>query len=66
MVSCAHNVAVSSYLNYSRIIELSIQPDLIPKIVPPHCEAALAANGVDVHNFVPMTSEEMKSDDVPR
>jgi glycogen synthase kinase 3 beta len=46
-------------------VELSIQPDIISKIVPLHCEASLLANGVDIHNFVPMTTEEMRNDDVP-
>ncbi|KAG1518602.1 hypothetical protein G6F47_001062 [Rhizopus delemar] len=46
--------------------ELSIQPALIRKIVPPHAESILLANGIDVHNFVPITPEEMKSVDVPR
>lgn len=46
--------------------ELSIQPDLIPKIVPFQCEASLLANGVDIHNFIPMTTEEMRDEDIPR
>ncbi|KAI8967977.1 kinase-like domain-containing protein [Mycotypha africana] len=41
--------------------ELSIKPELIPKLVPAHYEAELLANdGIDVHNFVPMTPDEMK------
>lgn len=47
-------------------IELSIQPDLIPKIVPTHYEATLLANGVDIHNFVPLTTEEMRNEQIPR
>ncbi|CAO3689114.1 unnamed protein product [Rhizopus stolonifer] len=46
--------------------ELSIQPELIRRIVPHHVESTLAANGIDIHNFVPVTSEEMRSIDVPR
>ncbi|KAI9354042.1 kinase-like domain-containing protein [Pilaira anomala] len=45
--------------------ELSIQPDLIPKIVPPHYESILLSNGVDIHNFTPMTTQEMRNDSVP-
>jgi glycogen synthase kinase 3 beta len=47
-------------------VELSIQPELIHRIVPPHVEPFLAANGIDIHNFVPMTPEEMRCIDVPR
>jgi glycogen synthase kinase 3 beta len=35
------------------------------KIVPPHYESSLLSNGVDIHNFVPMTTEEMRNEDVP-
>ncbi|CAO3668620.1 unnamed protein product [Rhizopus stolonifer] len=45
--------------------ELSIQPELNRKIVPPHAESTLLSSGVDIHNFVPMTQEEMKAS-VPR
>lgn len=34
--------------------ELSIRPDLIPRLVPPHAEAALQARGIDTHNFQPI------------
>ncbi|KAI8985061.1 kinase-like domain-containing protein [Pilobolus umbonatus] len=44
--------------------ELSIKPELIPKIVPSHYEATLLMNGIDVHNFTPMTAEEMIHTDV--
>ncbi|GAN03353.1 pkinase-domain-containing protein [Mucor ambiguus] len=64
-VSMINGKPMPPLFNFTRH-ELSIQPDLVSKLVPAHCEAALAANGVDVHNFVPMTSEEMKSDDIPR
>ncbi|KAJ2312924.1 glycogen synthase kinase 3, partial [Coemansia sp. RSA 2702] len=33
--------------------ELSVDPSLIPALVPPHRVAQLQANGVDIHNFVP-------------
>lgn len=34
--------------------ELSIRPDLIPMLVPRHCEAELNSRGIDIHNFVPV------------
>jgi glycogen synthase kinase 3 beta len=34
---------------------------LISKLVPPHCEADLLENDIDIHHFVAMTPEEMKS-----
>lgn len=39
--------------------ELSVAPQLNDRLVPPHARAALAARGIDVNNFVPMTKEEM-------
>ncbi|KAF9331966.1 regulator of ime2 [Podila minutissima] len=35
-------------------LELSIRPDLIPMLVPRHCEAELHSRGIDIHNFVPV------------
>jgi glycogen synthase kinase 3 beta len=35
-------------------MELSIRPDLIRQLVPPHAEAALMARGVDVNKFQPI------------
>ncbi|KAG0221869.1 regulator of ime2 [Actinomortierella wolfii] len=35
-------------------LELSIRPDLIPALVPPHAEPELASRGIDIHNFVPV------------
>lgn len=34
--------------------ELSVQPDLISKLVPPHAEAELRSRGIDVDNFEPV------------
>ncbi|ORX97652.1 Pkinase-domain-containing protein [Basidiobolus meristosporus CBS 931.73] len=34
--------------------ELSIRPDLIHTLVPPHCEHELLSRGIDVHNFTPV------------
>lgn len=39
--------------------ELSVAPQLNDRLVPPHARAALAARGIDLNNFVPMTKEEM-------
>ncbi|KAI8146097.1 kinase-like domain-containing protein [Fennellomyces sp. T-0311] len=41
--------------------ELSIKPELIPKLVPPHTEAELLSRGIDIHNFQPLSAAEMKS-----
>ncbi|KAK3829130.1 MAG: Pkinase-domain-containing protein [Benniella sp.] len=35
-------------------LELSIRPDLISLLVPPHAEAELRSRGIDVHNFEPV------------
>ncbi|CDH53316.1 pkinase-domain-containing protein [Lichtheimia corymbifera JMRC:FSU:9682] len=40
--------------------ELSIKPELINKLVPPHAEVELLAQGIDVHNFQPLTAADMK------
>jgi len=39
--------------------ELSIAPQLNSKLVPPHARAALAARGLDIDNFTPLTKDEM-------
>ena len=45
--------------------ELSIRPDLIGKLIPPHAEADLLKQGIDVHHFVPqsmsLTKESLES-----
>ncbi|KAL1929935.1 hypothetical protein VTP01DRAFT_1089, partial [Rhizomucor pusillus] len=40
--------------------ELSIRPDLVPRLVPPQCEQELLARGIDVHNFQPLSAEQLK------
>jgi glycogen synthase kinase 3 beta len=40
-------------------IELSIAPELNSKLVPFHARPALAARGLDIDAFNPMTKEEM-------
>lgn len=42
------------------IEELSIRPDLIHHLVPPHAVEALAFNGIDIHHFVPIPLESMR------
>lgn len=39
--------------------ELSVAPQLNDRLIPPHARAAIAAQGIDLNNFVPMTKEEM-------
>ena len=39
--------------------ELSIAPQLNARLVPHHARGALAARGLDIDNFVPMTKDEM-------
>ncbi|KAI8369410.1 kinase-like domain-containing protein [Radiomyces spectabilis] len=40
--------------------ELSIRPDLLPKLVPPHCHEELLSRGIDVHNFSPIPIEDLR------
>lgn len=40
-------------------VELSIAPHLNSKLVPAHARAAIAARGIDLDNFTPMTKDEM-------
>ncbi|KAI8888319.1 Pkinase-domain-containing protein [Backusella circina FSU 941] len=46
-------------LNFTKE-ELSIRPDLIRRLVPPHYESELLAQGIDIHNFTPIPLEQMK------
>ncbi|KAI8062409.1 Pkinase-domain-containing protein [Gongronella butleri] len=39
--------------------ELSIRPDLIHKLVPPHCAPELAARGIDLDCFEPIPVEKL-------
>lgn len=48
------------FIHAVTFIELSIKPELINKLVPPHMEANLLAQGIDVHNFQPLTAAELK------
>ncbi|CAO3667492.1 unnamed protein product [Rhizopus microsporus] len=40
--------------------ELSIRPDLIRRLVPPHAEPELLSRGIDIHNFEPIPLEQLK------
>ncbi|KAI5480787.1 glycogen synthase kinase [Pseudohyphozyma bogoriensis] len=40
--------------------ELSIRPDLIRQLVPPHCEPELLSRGIDINNFTPIPLSEMR------
>lgn len=40
--------------------ELSIRPDLIRQLVPPHCESELLSRGIDINNFEPIPLEDMR------
>ncbi|KAL1972477.1 hypothetical protein VTN31DRAFT_6891 [Thermomyces dupontii] len=41
--------------------ELSIAPELNDRLVPPHARPALAARGIDLDNFTPLSPEEMRA-----
>ncbi|VDC05371.1 unnamed protein product [Peniophora sp. CBMAI 1063] len=40
--------------------ELSVRPDLISKLVPPHVEPELRSRGIDIDNFVPIPLDQLK------
>ncbi|KAG1139887.1 hypothetical protein G6F37_009440 [Rhizopus arrhizus] len=40
--------------------ELSIRPDLIRRLVPPHAEQELLLRGIDIYNFTPIPLDQMK------
>lgn len=42
------------------ITELSVRTDLIPQLVPTHCEPELATRGIVLDGFVPIPLEDMK------
>lgn len=41
-------------------LELSIQPEFIKKLVPPHCYDELASRGINLHEFVPIPAEGLR------
>ena len=40
--------------------ELSVQPELIRQLVPPHCEPELASRTIMLDTFVPIPLEQLK------
>jgi glycogen synthase kinase 3 beta len=42
------------------VAELSVRPDLIHKLVPPHCEEALRLRSIDINNFKPIPLEQLR------
>ncbi|THH15020.1 hypothetical protein EW146_g5401 [Bondarzewia mesenterica] len=40
--------------------ELSVRPDLMRKLLPPHCEPELRSRSIDINNFVPIPLEQMR------
>jgi glycogen synthase kinase 3 beta len=42
------------------IAELSVRPDLIHKLVPPHCEEGLRLRSIDINNFKPIPLEQLR------
>ncbi|KAI0710454.1 Pkinase-domain-containing protein [Cerioporus squamosus] len=40
--------------------ELSVRPDLMRQLVPPHCEAELASRSIHLDSFVPIPLEELR------
>jgi hypothetical protein len=40
--------------------ELSVRPDLIRKLVPPHTEPELRSRNIHLDNFTPIPLEDMK------
>lgn len=40
--------------------ELSVRPDLIRQLVPPHCEPELASRNIVLNSFVPIPLEDLK------
>ncbi|KAF8510227.1 Pkinase-domain-containing protein [Hysterangium stoloniferum] len=40
--------------------ELSIRPDLMRQLVPPHCEAELNSRGINLESFVPIPLEQLR------
>ena len=46
------------FTNYL-VLELSIAPSLNNRLVPPHVRPALAARGIDLDNFKPLSKDQM-------
>jgi glycogen synthase kinase 3 beta len=44
----------------TEMAELSVQPELNRRLVPPHCEPELASRSIVLDNFVPIPLEQLK------
>lgn len=44
----------------TRPAELSVRPDLMRQLVPPHTEPELRSRAIELDNFVPIPLEDMK------
>lgn len=42
------------------LAELSIRPDLMRQLVPPHCEPELESRGIRMESFVPIPLEQLR------
>jgi len=50
---------VSSFEYWQSLLELSIAPSMNHRLVPPHARPALAARGLDIDSFKPLSKEQM-------
>ena len=50
---------LSSCLELTSSLELSIAPHLNQQLVPQHIRPQLAAKGLDIENFQPLTKDQM-------
>lgn len=37
-----------------------MRPDLIRKLVPPHCEEGMRSRSIDIYEFVPIPLEQLR------
>jgi hypothetical protein len=44
---------------FSRLVELSIAPEMNAQLIPPHARPALEARGLGLDTFKPLAKEEM-------
>jgi len=56
---CQACFSLSLFLWLTSWLELSIAPHLNHRLVPQHVRSSLAARGLDIDNFTPMTKDEM-------
>ncbi len=49
-----HMVLYFFFLTFSLSLELSINPELISKLVPEHAKSDLQSRGIEVANFTPI------------